>query len=42
MSQDGIEEAVIKRRLKKIDEAFKNPDRAQASQDLNDIFKGKK
>jgi len=39
LSQDGIEDVIIKRRFKRISETFANPDRAQAARDLDDVFK---
>jgi len=39
MTNSGIEEVVIKRRLKKIDKAFNNPNRVEAARELNDAFK---
>lgn len=39
LSQDGIEDAVIRRRFKKIGKSFKRKDRVKAAQELNDVFK---
>ena len=42
LSQDGIEDIIIKRRFKRISESFANPDRAQAARDLDNVFDNKK
>jgi len=37
--ENAVEEAVIRKRLTAITEAFSNPDRAQAARGLNDAFR---
>jgi len=39
LTKQGITELQIKRDIKRINKAFKNPNRQQASRDLNDIFR---
>ena len=41
-TQDGVEEIQIRARLRRIDKAFKNPDRIQAAGDLDSVFTTRK